>query len=769
MCSKPRRKHEVIHSRIAAAAIASLCTCGLARADDFFMGSDVSLISWEQQEGMTFANTNGVVGNADQILYNNGDNLFRLRLFVNPQTTYSNTNFGAIQTTAYDIALAQQLKADDPSAKFELDFQYSDTWASPGTQTTPAAWSGQSLTTMESTIKNYTTTTLQSFEASGVAPDIVQVGNEINGGMDWPNGEINFNGSTSQQEASWAAFGGLLNNAIAGVRAAQITGAPKMQVSVVIGNGNSSGEPAYFFGDLTNPLYGNVPASSFDIAGVDYYPTKTTDLATTQSNLDSLISTVPGFSTKKIMVMETDAPWESTSVKSDPTYPDTPTGQEDYLLALANMVKGLPNNDGMGVLYWYPESVQVPGQYDYNGGATALFNNGTPHVATQGIDAFAVSQTQWMTQGSGTGNWNTGANWTSTPASTVPNGVGIEADFLAATSGTQNVVTSSAITLGTVRFDNTASYVIGGTGSLTLQDLVGSANVVVQAGTQTINVPTTIATDTVFTVSSGASLQMTAPVTVNAGTTLTPAGSGTVTYSSSISLASGAKMSIGNSTSATSLTLASTGIVNLTGAGTVLQVNSLSNNGTIDVQSNEMLINYTPGFDPFSAIFLELNSGYASGAWTGTGITSSSAAASGGTYGVGLVDGNAGVNGATVSGNTLEIAYSLYGDANLDGKVDASDFSIFAPNFGLNTTLGWEAGDFNYDGKVDAGDFSLFAPNFGLQSNGTALDLPAADWAALDAFASANGLSLTSVPEPASTALAVWMGISILAMRRRRI
>jgi len=58
-----------------------------------------------------------------------------------------------------------------------------------------------------------------------------------------------------------------------------------------------------------------------------------------------------------------------------------------------------------------------------------------------------------------------------------------------------------------------------------------------------------------------------------------------------------------NSTSATSLTLASTGIVNLTGAGTVLQVNSLSNNGTIDVQSNEMLINYTPGFDPFSAIF----------------------------------------------------------------------------------------------------------------------------------------------------------------------
>jgi hypothetical protein len=87
----------------------------------------------------------------DQILYNHGDNLFRLRIFVNPQTTYTTSSSGAMQTQAYDIALAQQIKANDPNARFLLDFHYSDTWADPGHQSLPAAWAGQSLAQLQST------------------------------------------------------------------------------------------------------------------------------------------------------------------------------------------------------------------------------------------------------------------------------------------------------------------------------------------------------------------------------------------------------------------------------------------------------------------------------------------------------------------------------------------------------------------------------------------------------------------------------------------
>jgi hypothetical protein len=47
--------------------------------------------------------------------------------------------------------------------------------------------------------------------------------------------------------------------------------------------------------------------------------------------------------------------------------------------------------------------------------------------------------------------------------------------------------------------------------------------------------------------------------------------------------------------------------------------------------------------------------------------------------------------------------------------------------------------------------------------------MPAADYAALDAFAAANGLTVSNaVPEPTSMALVAITGAGLLARRRRR-
>jgi hypothetical protein len=53
----------------------------------------------------------------------------------------------------------------------------------------------------------------------------------------------------------------------------------------------------------------------------------------------------------------------------------------------------------------------------------------------------------------------------------------------------------------------------------------------------------------------------------------------------------------------------------------------------------------------------------------------------------------------------------LPGDANLDGKVDLSDFGILKENFGVGTARA--QGDFNADGQVDLSDFGILKENFG--------------------------------------------------------
>src|SRR5262249_31730552 len=68
--------------------------------------------------------------------------------------------------------------------------------------------------------------------------------------------------------------------------------------------------------------------------------------------------------------------------------------QEQEFLGVRNMLLNLPHGDGLGMLYWYPEAVQVNPYSIYNGGATALFDATTSgHNALQTItnnDFFVV-------------------------------------------------------------------------------------------------------------------------------------------------------------------------------------------------------------------------------------------------------------------------------------------------------------------------------------------------------------------------------------------
>ena len=97
--------------------------------------------------------------------------------------------------------------------------------------------------------------------------------------------------------------------------------------------------------------------------------------------------------------------------------------------------------------------------------------------------------------------------------------------------------------------------------------------------------------------------------------------------------------------------------------------------------------------------------------------------------------------------------------------VNGSDFTLMASNFNDSVTNGWDKGDFNYSGTVNGSDFVLLAENFNQFASQS--DVSGSDVAALDTFASTNGIGLTSVPEPSSMAILAIAGLGFLRRQRR--
>ncbi len=246
---------------------------------------------------------------------------------------------------------------------------------------------------------------------------------------------------------------------------------------------------------------------------------------------------------------------------------------------------------------------------------------------------------------------------------------------------------------------------------------------------------------------------------------LTKTGSGSLTLSTINAYTGGTNVTAGTLIVGTNGALPGNQAVTLSGGllqlapntgGAIVSSLTISGGGTLDLTNNHVVINYGNPAD--QAIIDSTIRGYIiSGA-----IFSSQ---TNDTYGVGYADGNDASEGGIVGANSVLVAYARYGDANLDGVVSGSDFAILVANLGTSVT-GWDNGDFFYTGTVNGNDFAALAANLGKSADGSDVVLPAADYAAVDAFAAANGL-MADVPEPATLGLFGLAAAGVFARRHR--
>lgn len=153
--------------------------------------------------------------------------------------------------------------------KILLDFHYSDYWADPQKQFKPKAWEGLSFEELSQKVEEYTFDVMQQFKSQGTLPNMVQVGNEINHGMIWPEGHI----SQTDQLAE------LLK---AGIRGVEKTDA-KIPIMLHIALGGQNIEAVRWY---NNMLARDV---KFDVIGLSFYPRWHGTLADLEANINNLI------------------------------------------------------------------------------------------------------------------------------------------------------------------------------------------------------------------------------------------------------------------------------------------------------------------------------------------------------------------------------------------------------------------------------------------------------------------------------------------------
>lgn len=316
---------------------------------DFIKGADVSIMPELERNGTKFYD-NGIEQDGLTILKNHGVNWIRVRIWNNPYVVGPEGVGGGNTDEAKAIEMAKRAKA--LGMKVLVDFHYSDFWVDPGQQKKPDAWKNDSGDKLVDDVYAYTAKVMQDFNAQGVTPDMVQVGNELNNGMLWPEAQL-----TEDNPNGYKFLAKLLNAGLQAVHDNDRDNKVKTMIHL-------AGVDVNLYHTFFDNLIVKNKVNDFDIIGMSFYPF----WHGTMDDLKNTMNDVSAKYNKDVIAVETafgytleDADFEKnnfgTNEEKVSGYKATVQGQATGLRDVMATVASVNDNRGLGIFYWAPDWV----------------------------------------------------------------------------------------------------------------------------------------------------------------------------------------------------------------------------------------------------------------------------------------------------------------------------------------------------------------------------------------------------------------------------
>ncbi len=317
---------------------------------DFAMGIDASMVKTVEENGGVYYNKEGQEQDVFQIFADHGVNFFRVRIWNAPYNLLDDPYGGGSVDASEAIAMSKRAQAAGMNVM--VDLHYSDFWADPEKQRTPAAWATKSEADLQSAVEQFTTQTLNSFKAEGVAVQAIQIGNEINNGMLYPIGKIDWGNSSG----SFVTLAKLLKAGIRGAKAAM----PDIYTVIHLANGGSWDEFSAFFTALDRNDV------DYDIIGASYYPYYHGSLEALKNNLNNIAENF----NKPVIIAEMSygftndynaytANIYNVEMEEAGKYKTSIQGQATAIHDVVQILADVPNQMGLGIFYWEPAWLPV--------------------------------------------------------------------------------------------------------------------------------------------------------------------------------------------------------------------------------------------------------------------------------------------------------------------------------------------------------------------------------------------------------------------------